>query len=157
MTNQPVKVIASNRKARHDYHIEATFEAGMVLTGSEIKSIRAGQVNLKDGFATIRNGEVWLLNTHIAPYHQASYENHEARRERKLLMHRYEINRLSGKLQEKGLTLIPLQIYLKHSRAKVELGLARGKKLHDKRDSMREREDRRQIERALGRRQKGVE
>jgi SsrA-binding protein len=157
MANQPIKIIATNRKARHDYHIETTFEAGMVLTGSEIKSIRAGQVNLKDGFATIRNGEVWLVNTHIAPYHQASYTNHEARRERKLLMHRYEINRLSGKLQEKGLTLIPLQLYLKNSRAKVELGLARGKKLHDKRESLREREDRRQIERALGRRQKGVE
>ncbi len=157
MSNQPIKVVATNRKARHDYHIEDTFEAGIVLTGSEIKSIRAGQVNLRDGFATIREGELWLINTHIAPYHQASYANHEPRRDRKLLMHRREINRLSGKLQEKGLTLVPLQLYLKNSRAKVELGLARGKKLHDKRESMRERDDRRQIARVLGRRQKGVE
>jgi SsrA-binding protein len=157
MSDQPVKVVATNRKARHEYLIEDTFEAGMVLTGSEIKSIRAGQVNLRDGYATIRNGEVWLLNAHIAPYHQASYENHEPRRERKLLMHRREINRLVGKLQEKGLTLVPLQIYLKNSRAKIELGVARGKKLHDKRDSMRERDDRRQMARAVGRRQKGME
>lgn len=156
-TKQPVKVVASNRKARHDYHIEDTFEAGIVLTGSEIKSIRAGQVSLRDSFATVRNGELWLMNTHIAPYHQASYANHEPRRDRKLLMHRREINRLSGKLQEKGLTLIPLQIYLKNSRAKVELGLARGKKLYDKRESLRERDDRRQITRALGRRLKGEE
>jgi SsrA-binding protein len=157
MSDQPVKVVATNRKARHDYLIEDTFEAGMVLTGSEIKSVRAGQVNLREGYATIRNGEVWLLNAHIAPYHQASHENHEPRRERKLLMHRREINRLVGKLQEKGLTLVPLQIYLKNSRAKIELGVARGKKLHDKRDSMRERDDRRQMARAVGRRQKGME
>ena len=157
MNDQPVKVVATNRKARHDYLIEDTFEAGMVLTGSEIKSVRAGQVNLREGYATIRNGEVWLLNAHIAPYHQASHENHEPRRERKLLMHRREINRLVGKLQEKGLTLVPLQIYLKNSRAKIELGVARGKKLHDKRDSMRERDDRRQMARAVGRRQKGME
>ena len=157
MSNQAVKVVATNRKARHDYLIEDTFEAGIVLTGSEIKSIRAGQVNLRDGYAALRDGELWLLNAHIAPYHQASYENHEPRRERKLLMHRREINRLTGKLQEKGLTLVPLQIYLKNSRAKVELGLARGKKLYDKRQSMRERDDHRQIAGVLGRRQKGVE
>jgi SsrA-binding protein len=153
----PIKIVASNRKARHDYHIEDTFEAGVVLTGSEIKSIRAWQVNLRDSFAMVRNGELWLMNTHIAPYHQASYANHEPRRERKLLMHRREINRLTGKLQEKGLTLVPLQIYLKNSRAKVELGLARGKKLYDKRETLRERDDRRQITRVLGRRLKGEE
>jgi SsrA-binding protein len=157
MSDQSVKVVATNRKARHDYLIEDTFEAGIVLTGSEIKSIRAGQVNLRDGYAALRDGELWLLNAHIAPYHQASYENHEPRRERKLLMHRREINRLTGKLQEKGLTLVPLQLYLKNSRAKVELGLARGKKLYDKRQSMRERDDQRQIAGGLGRRQKGVE
>ena len=157
MSDQSVKVVATNRKARHDYLIEDTFEAGIVLTGSEIKSIRAGQVNLRDGYAALRDGELWLLNAHIAPYHQASYENHEPRRERKLLMHRREINRLTGKLQEKGLTLVPLQLYLKNSRAKVELGLARGKKLYDKRQSMRERDDQRQIAGVLGRRQKGVE
>jgi SsrA-binding protein len=154
MSNQPIKTIATNRKARHDYIIEDTFEAGLVLTGSEIKSIRAGQVNLRDSYATIRDGELWLINTHIAPYKQASQQNHEPRRDRKLLMHRREVNRLTGKLQEKGLTLVPLQLYLKNSRAKVELGLARGKKLHDKRQAMRERDDRRQITRALGRRQK---
>ena len=157
MSEQSIKVVATNRKARHDYLIEDTFEAGIVLTGSEIKSIRAGQVNLRDGYAALRDGELWLLNAHIAPYHQASYENHEPRRERKLLMHRREINRLTGKLQEKGLTLVPLQLYLKNSRAKVELGLARGKKLYDKRQSMRERDDHRQIAEVLGRRQKGVE
>ena len=154
MSNQPIKTIATNRKARHDYIIEDTFEAGLVLTGSEIKSIRAGQVNLRDSYATIRDGELWLINTHIAPYKQASQQNHEPRRDRKLLLHRREINRLTGKLQEKGLTLVPLQLYLKNSRAKIELGLARGKKLHDKRQAMRERDDRRQMTRALGRRQK---
>ncbi|MEW5956832.1 MAG: SsrA-binding protein SmpB [Chloroflexota bacterium] len=149
------KIIATNRKAHHDYHIEDTIEAGMVLTGSEIKSIRAGQVNLRDSYAVVRDAEMWLMNVHIAPYQQASYANHEPRRDRKLLLHRREINRLTGKLQEKGLTLVPLKIYLKDSRAKVELGLARGKKLYDKRESLRERDDRRQIERAVGRRQKG--
>ncbi len=149
------KIIATNRKARHDYFIEDTYEAGIVLTGSEIKSIRAGQVNLRDSYATIRDGEMWLVNSHISPYQQANRQNHEPRRERKLLMHRREINRLVGKLQEKGLTLIPLKIYLKNSRAKVELGLARGKRLYDKRQTMRARDDRRQMDRALGRRQKG--
>ena len=146
MTNPHVKVVATNRKARHDYHIDDSLEAGLVLTGSEIKSIRAGQVNLRDSYAVVRNNELWLVNTHIAPYKQASSANHEPRR---------EINRLIGKLQEKGLTLVPLKIYLKDSRAKVELGLARGKKLYDKRQSLRERDDRRQIDRAMGRRQKG--
>ncbi len=155
MSNQHVKVVATNRKAHHDYHIEDTLEAGLVLTGSEIKSIRAGQVNLRDSYAAIRDDELWLVNTHIAPYQQASYSNHEPRRDRKLLLHRREINRLIGKLQEKGLTLIPLKIYLKNSRAKVELGLARGKKLYDKRQTMRERDDRRQIDRAVGRQHKG--
>ncbi len=154
MAGQPVKIIASNRKARHDYSIEDTFEAGMVLTGSEMKSIRAGQVNLKESYAVIREGEVWLVNAHIAAYKQAARENHEPRRERKLLLHRREINRLTGKLHEKGLTLVPLQLYFKNSRAKIEVGLARGKKLYDKRETMREKTDQRQINRALGRRQK---
>ncbi|HEX9922960.1 MAG TPA: SsrA-binding protein SmpB [Anaerolineae bacterium] len=149
------KVIATNRKARHDYLIEDTFEAGLVLTGSEIKSIRAGQVNLRDAYAVLRDNELWLINAHIAPYQQASYSNHEPRRDRKLLLHRREINRLTGQLQEKGLTLVALRLYLKNGRAKVELGLARGKKLFDKRQALRERDDRRQIDRALGRRQKG--
>jgi SsrA-binding protein len=150
-----IKTVATNRKARHDYHIDDKFEAGMVLTGSEIKSIRAGQVNLRDSYATIREGELWLVNAHISPYKQANRENHEPRRDRKLLMHRREINRLTGKLQEKGLTLVPLQIYLKQGRAKIELGLARGKKLYDKRQTLRDRTDRRQMEREVGRRQKG--
>jgi SsrA-binding protein len=150
-----VKTIATNRKARHDYIIEDAFEAGLVLTGSEIKSIRAGQVNLRDGYATVREDELWLINVHIAAYKQASFQNHEPRRDRKLLLHRREINRLIGKLQEKGLTLVPLKLYLKNGRAKVELGLARGKRMYDKRQAMRERDDRRRMERATGRRQKG--
>jgi SsrA-binding protein len=150
-----IKVIATNRKARHDYLIEDTFEAGLVLTGSEIKSIRAGQVSLGDSYAQVRDNELWLINAHIAPYQQASYSNHEPRRDRKLLLHRREIGRLAGQLQEKGRTLVALQLYLKNGRAKVELGLARGKKVFDKRQAMRERDDRRQIDRALGRRQKG--
>ena len=155
--NQPIKIIANNRKARHDYHIDDTIEAGMVLTGSEIKSIRAGQINLRDSYATIRDGEAWLMNAHISPYKQASRQNHEPKRERKLLLHRREIDRLTGKLQEKGLTLVPLKVYLKNGRAKVELGLARGKKTYDKRQTLRERDDRRQMDRAVGRRQKGME
>jgi SsrA-binding protein len=151
------KIVATNRKARHDYLIEDTLEAGIVLTGSEIKAIRAGQVNLRDSYALVRNGELWLVNAHISTYQQASYQNHEPRRDRKLLLHRREINRLTGKLQEKGLTLIPLQLYLKNSRVKVELGLGRGKKLYDKRETQRERADQRQIARSLGRRQKGIE
>jgi SsrA-binding protein len=157
MIQDRTKTIATNRKAHHDYLIEDTFEAGMVLQGSEMKSIRAGQVNLRDSYAAVRGGELWLLNAHISPYQQASYQNHEPRRDRKLLMHRREINRLTGKLQEKGLTLIPLQLYLKNGRAKIQLGLGRGKKSYDKRQSLRERDDQRQIERALGRRDKGAE
>ncbi len=157
MSTDRIKVVATNRKARHDYIIEDTFEAGIALLGSEIKSIRAGQVNLRDSYATIRDGEVWLLNAHISPYQQASYQNHEPRRERKLLLHRREINRLTGKLQEKGLTLVPLRFYFKNSRVKVELGLGRGKKSFDKRQTLREKDDRRQIERALGQRHKGME
>ncbi len=150
-----IKIIATNRKARHDYLIKDTFEAGLVLTGSEIKSIRAGQVNLRDSYAAVRDNELWLLNTHIAPYKQASHENHEPRRDRKLLMHRREINRLIVKLQEKGFTLVALKLYLKNGRAKIELGLGRGKQAYDKRQAMRERDDRRQVARILGQQQKG--
>ena len=157
MVQEKIKVIASNRKARHDYLIENTFEAGLVLTGSEIKAVRAGQVNLRDSYAALRNGELWLMNAHIAPYKQASYENHEPRRERKLLVTRREINRLTGQLQQKGLALVPLRIYLKNSWAKVELGLGRGKRSYDKRQALRERADQRQMSRELGRRQKGME
>lgn len=150
-----IKVIANNRKARHDYAISDTFEAGMVLTGSEIKSIRAGQVSLQDGFAVVRDDEIWLENTHISTYDQASLSNHEPRRTRKLLMHRREIDRLTGKLREKGLTLVPLKLYLKNNRAKVELGLGRGKRQYDKRSTLKEKDAQKQIDRALGQRQKG--
>jgi SsrA-binding protein len=152
-----IKVVATNRKARHDYHIDEIFEAGMVLRGSEIKSIRGGQVNLRDGYATIKEGEVWLQNAHISAYDHASIDNHEPLRPRKLLLHRREIRKLTGKLKEKGLTLIPLRLYLKNNRAKVELGLARGKRDFDKRATVKQREAKKQIDRAVGRRVKGHE
>ncbi len=152
-----IKIVARNKKARHDYTVLDSYEAGIMLTGSEIKSIRAGQVNLRDGYATISEGEIWLNNAHIAPYHQANRENHEPRRTRKLLLHRREINRLTGKVQEKGLTLIPLKLYLKDNRAKVELGLVVGKKQYDKRAALKEREAKRQIDRAIGQRQKAYD
>jgi len=150
-----IKTVATNRKARHDFFIEDTFEAGIALTGTEIKSVRAGQVSLRDSFATIKDGEMWLINLHIAAYRQASHFNHEPRRPRKLLMHRREINRLTGKLQEKGLTLIPLRLYLKNNLAKVELGLGRGKRQYDKRATLKAKESRREVERAMARHQKG--
>jgi SsrA-binding protein len=155
LSTTAVRTVTTNRKARHDYHIDDTFEAGIALTGTEIKSIRAGRVNLRDSYATIKEGELWLLNTHIAPYQQGTYANHEPRRPRKLLMHRREINRITGKLQEKGFTLVPLRLYLKNNLAKVELGLARGKKQYDKRAALRQRETRREIDRAVARHRKG--
>lgn len=155
MSNDAVKIIATNRKARHDYHIDDTFEAGMALTGTEIKSIRAGRVSLRDSFAVVKEGELWLMNAHIAPYDPGTYANHEPRRPRKLLMHRREINRITGQLQEKGFTLVPLRLYLKNNLAKVELGLARGKKQYDKRAALRQKETRREIDRAVARHWKG--
>jgi len=143
------KVLASNRKAYHDYHIDETHEAGVVLTGTEIKSVRAGSVNLRDSYAQVRNGEMWLMNVHIAPYEPASRQNVDPYRDRKMLMHRKEILRLFGKAQEKGLTLIPLRLYMKKNKAKVELGLARGKKEYDKRDAIAKRESAREIDRAV--------
>ncbi|MFQ6058967.1 MAG: SsrA-binding protein SmpB [Anaerolineae bacterium] len=151
------KTIAVNRKARHDYFIDETYEAGMVLTGSEIKSLRAGRVNLRDSYAVIKDGEAWLLNVHIAPYKQASsHERLDPRRTRKLLLHRHQIARLAGKVQAKGYTLVPLRIYLKGGRAKVEIALARGKKLYDKRAAIAEREAQREMERARQRRAKRI-
>jgi SsrA-binding protein len=144
-----IKTVATNRKARHDYTIEDTIEAGIVLVGSEIKSIRDGRVNLRDGYANIEDGEVWLHNTHIAPYDPASRFGHEPRRRRKLLLHKREIARLFSRVQEKGYTLIPLRIYLVNNRAKVELALARGKRQYDKRAALAKREDQRRAERAL--------
>lgn len=143
-------IIATNRKARHDYFLEDTFEAGLVLVGSEIKSIRARHVNLRDGYVQIKGGELWLLNTHIADYKQAGpYHGHDPLRPRKLLMHRKEINRLATKIQEKGCTLIPVTLYLKRGRAKVEIALARGKKQYDKREAIARRDSQRQIDRVL--------
>jgi SsrA-binding protein len=144
-----IRTIATNRKARHEYHFHATYEAGLVLQGSEIKSIRAGRVSLQEGFVIFEGGEAWLVNVHIAPYDPASRQGHEPRRRRKLLLHRREINRLSSQAQEKGYTVIPTRLYLKGSRAKVEIALAKGKKLHDKRQTLAERESKRQMERAL--------
>jgi len=147
------KTIVTNRRARREYFIEETYEAGLVLTGSEIKSVRAARVNLQDSYVTIREGEAWLLNSHIAPYEQASHQNHEPKRERKLLLHRRQINQLAGKVQAKGYTIVPLRLYLKDNRAKVEIALAKGKKLYDKREALAKRQAERDIERALRRRE----
>jgi SsrA-binding protein len=148
-----LKVVAANRKARYDYFIDETYEAGIALTGTEIKSVRAGRVNLRDSYVQVKNGELWLIDTHIAPYKQAGRSSHEPKRPRKLLMHRREISRLQGRVQERGYTLIPLRLYLKNSKwAKVEIALARGKKLYDKRQAIRERDAQREMERALARR-----
>jgi SsrA-binding protein len=144
-----IKVIATNRKARHQYQIHDTYEAGLVLMGSEIKSIRAGRVSLKEGFVAFEGEEAWLVDVHIAPYHPASRESHEPRRRRKLLLHRREIDRLAAEAQQKGYTVVPLQLYLKDGRAKVEIALARGKKLYDKRQAIAKRDSKRQVERAL--------
>lgn len=146
--------ITSNRRARHEYHIEETFEVGMVLTGTEIKSIRAGRVNLQDAYARIENGEAWVYNMYVSPYEQGNRFNVDPVRPRKLLMHRGELNRLFGKLQTSGLTLVPLSIYIRHGFAKIELALARGKKLYDKRDAIADREARREVERELKERQR---
>lgn len=144
-----VKIVATNRKAFHEYFVSDTFEAGLVLAGSEIKSIRAGRVSLQDGYVLFEQGEAWLVNVHIAQYDPASRQNHDPKRRRKLLLHRREIDRLAGKVQEKGFTVIPTRLYLKDSRAKVEIGLARGKKLYDKREAIAKRDSQRQVDRAL--------
>lgn len=146
------RTVAQNKKARHDYFILEAFECGIVLTGTEIKSVRDGRVNLKEGYALIRNGEVWLVGVHISPYEKGSYYNHEPLRDRKLLLKRGEILRLSSKVREKGLTLVPLSMYIKEGkRAKVELGLAKGKQLFDKREAIAERDVKRDMERAVRR------
>ena len=143
------KVITTNRKARHDYSLEDTFEAGLVLMGSEIKSIRDNRVNLQDGFVAEREGELWLMNVHISPYDQASVFGHEPMRPRKLLMHRKEIARLTAQMRERGYTVVPTLLYLKNGRAKVEIALARGKKQYDKRAAIAERDSKREIARIL--------
>jgi SsrA-binding protein len=149
MSQAEEKAVCVNRKARHDYFIEETYEAGLVLRGSEVKSLREGKANLKDSYARILKGEAFLLNAHISPYPAANQFNHEPTRNRKLLLHKQEIRRLTGKVMERGLTLIPLKLYFKNGRAKVELGLARGKKLYDKRETLRRKVAQREIERSL--------
>jgi SsrA-binding protein len=150
------QTIATNRRARFEYQILETIEAGLVLRGTEVKSLRDGQVNFKDSYATVRSDEAWLLGCHISPYSHGTDANHDPERDRKLLLHRREIARLTGKVAERGLTLVPLRLYFKGGRVKVELGLARGKKLHDKRSAIREREVRREMDQAAraGRRER---
>lgn len=143
------KRIASNRRARHEYHVLEAFDAGIVLVGTEVKSLREGKVTLVDAFATVKNGEVWLHNMHISPFEKGNRFNHDPLRPRKLLLHRREIAKLTQLTQEKGLTLIPLDMYFERGIAKVELGVCRGKKLHDKRATAAERSAKREIERAL--------
>ncbi len=142
-------LMAQNKKARHDYSIESTYEAGIVLTGTEIKAIRDKRVNLRDGFAQVRNGEVWLMNVHISPYDQGNQFNHDPLRNRKLLLHKKEIKRLSGELSTKGITLVPLKLYIKNGYAKVLLGVAKGKHEYDKRETLKRREQDRQIARVM--------
>jgi SsrA-binding protein len=145
-------LVAQNRRARHDYHIEDTFEAGLVLAGTEVKSLREGRASLVDGYAAVKDGEVWLHNVHIPEYTQGTWTNHEPRRPRKLLLHREQIRKLTSKTQETGLTIVPLSVYFKDGYAKVEIGVARGKKSYDKRHSIAEREAKRDAARAMARR-----
>lgn len=148
-------VIATNRRARFEYEILETLEAGIELRGPEVKSLRAGRANLADAYATVRRGEAWLLHLHISPYEQAGRENPDPRRDRRLLLHRREIARLAGRLQERGLTLVPLRLYWKQGRAKVLLGLARGKRLYDKRETIRRRDAEREVARVASGRRRG--
>jgi SsrA-binding protein len=148
--NDGYKVISDNRQARFLYEILETYEVGIQLTGTEVKSIRAGKVNLQDGYGLIRDGEVWLINVHISPYNASGqYFNHEPRRTRKLLLHRQEIRKLIGKVQQEGLTVVPLKMYLKRGWVKVIIALGKGKKLHDKRESLKRRQDQRDMQRAM--------
>jgi SsrA-binding protein len=149
---QQSTVIARNRRARHDYHIEDTVEGGLVLTGTEVKSLRAGRASLTDGFAQIQDGELWLHGVHIPEYTQGTWTNHEPRRPRKVLLHRKEIDRWAAKTAERGLTIVPLALYFKDGRVKVELALARGKRTYDKRHDLAQRDAAREVERAFRRR-----
>jgi len=149
------KVIAQNRKAWRDYRIDDTFEAGLVLSGTEVKSLRAGRASLVDGFAEVQDNEVWLHGVHIPQYTQGTWTNHEPRRRRKLLMHRQEIDKLAARVAERGLTIVPLSLYFKDGRAKVEIGVGRGKRSYDKRQDMARRDADREVARAMGRRAKG--
>ena len=149
------KIIAQNKKARHDYHIEDVWEAGLVLPGPKVKPLRSGRASLVAGFAFIKDGEAWLQNVHIPEYTEGTWTNHEPRRSRKLLLHRQEIERLIGKTKESGLTLVPLALYFKDGKAKVEIALARGRKLHDKRQALAEKQAAREMTRAVARRARG--
>ncbi|MGI6545685.1 MAG: SsrA-binding protein SmpB [Fastidiosipilaceae bacterium] len=144
-----IKIVAKNRKARHDYHILETYEAGIALKGTEVKSIRSGAINLADSYAQIKNGELFLIGCHISPYEHGNRFNVDTLRERKLLMHRHEIDRLDGKLKEQGLTLVPLEIYFKNGKVKLGLGLAKGKRDYDKRQALAKRQAERDIDRSL--------
>ena len=148
MNDKPIKIITVNRKARHEYFIEDEFEAGMVLRGTEVKSLRLGRVNLKDSYARISDGEVFVHQMHISPYPFAHYDNHDPLRPRKLLLHKFEIKRLYGKVNEKGLALIPLKVYFQKGKAKITLALARGKRKYDKREALRQRDEKRELDRA---------
>lgn len=148
-TKEPIKIVAENRKARHDYFIEEKYEAGIALKGTEVKSLRAGKVSLRDSYAEVSHGEIFLHNMHISPYDQGNRFNHDPKRTRKLLLHKQEIKRLLGQTTQKGLTLIPLRLYFKKGRAKIELALARGKRLYDKREDLARRDAEREIARAL--------
>lgn len=143
------RIVATNRKAYHDYFIEDTFEAGIELQGYEVKSLRLNNVNLKDGFAIIKDGEAWLMNVHISPYKMATMFAVDARRNRRLLLHKSEINKMRVKVEQKGYTLVPTKIYFKEALVKVEIGVAKGKELHDKRDAIQERENKRKLDRVL--------
>ncbi len=149
-----VKVVATNRRATHDYHIEDRYEAGLVLTGTEIKSVRAHRVSLQEGYVQPQDGELWLVDVHIAPYEPAGRQGHPARRPRKLLLHRRQIDRLISRVRERGYTIVPLSLYLKHGIAKIEIGLAKGKRKYDKRQAIAERESRRRIQRAISERRR---
>jgi SsrA-binding protein len=153
---EPEKVVARNRKAFHDYHIEHTWEAGIVLHGTEVKSLRAGRTSLTDGFVDIDGREVWMHGVHIPPYAQGSWTNHASRRKRKLLLHRSEIDKLERRVNESGLTIIPLRLYFHDGRAKVEIALARGRRTWDKRQALAERQATREAEQVVGRRLKGM-
>lgn len=148
MKSEHVKIIANNKKARHDYHLSDEVEAGIVLRGTEVKSIREGRVNLKDSYAEIKNGEVFLRQLHISPYAYAYYDNHDPLRSRKLLLHNSEIKRLIGKTKERGYTIVPLKLYFKNGKVKVQIALAKGKKLYDKRESIKDRDVKRELDRA---------
>ncbi len=154
MRESGFKLIAQNKKAFHDYHIEESFEAGIVLTGTEVKSLRAGRANLRDSYASVKENELWLIGVHISPYEEASVFNHDPLRNRKLLVHRHELKRLVGKIQRAGYTLVPTKMYFKDGRAKVEIALAKGKATYDKRQDLAKKQAQRDIERAFRERHK---